>query len=85
MNKRCLKLLDEARNNPDGLRFSELQKLCECAGLYHDRTNGSHFIYKSGFLPFPVSIQKLHDGKAKGYQVEKIIDIIDEYNLGIED
>jgi hypothetical protein len=46
MNARCFQLLQKARNNPTGLRFAELRRLCRCAGMTLDRTHGSHFIYR---------------------------------------
>jgi len=81
LDKRCIDLLKRARNNPAGLRFTELCKLCECANMHLDRVKGSHHIYKSG-NPFKlISIQKMPDGKAKSYQVRQLLDFIEEYNL----
>ncbi|HDO23471.1 MAG TPA: type II toxin-antitoxin system HicA family toxin [Nitrospirae bacterium] len=85
MNRRCIDLLKKARNNPAGVRFSELQSLCKCVGMRHDRTRGSHFIYKRNNPSFILSIQKMPDGKAKPYQVKQLLDFIEEYNLGKEE
>ena len=85
MNKRCLELLHFAKNNPKGLRFSELQKLCVCGGMWHDRTKGSHYVYKHANPSFTVTIQELPDGKAKPYQVEQVITLIEEHNLDSEE
>lgn len=81
MKEKCLDLLEKARNNLGGLRFSELQRLCKCAGMWFDRSSGSHFIYKSENPSFTISIQKLRDGKAKSYQVKQLLDFIEEHNL----
>lgn len=81
MDKRCTELLTKACNNPAGLRFTELCKLCECASMHLDRVKGSHYIYKSD-NPFKlISIQKMPDGKAKSYQVRQLLDFIDEHNI----
>lgn len=85
MNRRCIELFDRARNTPKGLRFSELQKLCRCAGMSLDRTKASHFIYKSNNPSYMLSIQKLSDGKAKPYQVRQLIDFIENQNLDVEE
>ena len=81
MRRRCNELLETARNNPAGLRFSELQKLCECAGMSLDRVKGSHHIYKRGNPSFTLSIQSMQDGKAKAYQVRELVDFIDDKDL----
>ena len=86
MNKRCFKLFKKAKNNPKGFRFSELQRLCECVDMGHDRTAGSHVIYKRKIPPpFTLSIQEMKDGKAKPYQVNELIDFIEEYDLAREE
>lgn len=81
LGKRCIDLLKKARNNPAGLRFTELCKLCECVTMHLNRVKGSHHIYKSAD-PFKlISIQKMPDGKAKSYQVRQLLDFIEEHNL----
>jgi len=74
----CQKLLRKARNNPAGLRFQELFRLCECAEMRLDRTRGSHYIFKRDDPPYLLSLQKMPDGKAKAYQVRQILSFIDE-------
>lgn len=85
MNKRCIELFEFAKNNPKGLRFSDLQKLCLCCGMRHDRTKGSHYIYKHANPPSLVTIQELPDGKAKAYQVKLVIEFIEGNDLNRED
>lgn len=84
MNKRCLELLDFARNSPKNVRFSDLQKLCLCSGMQHDRTNGSHHVYRHLNPACTITIQKFSDGKAKPYQVKQIIDFIETNDLNRE-
>jgi hypothetical protein len=80
LTRKCFELLEKARNNPKGLRFTEILRLCECMGMIKGRTEDSHFIYKLEH-PFFLSIQKMKDGKAKAYQVRQLIDFIEEHGL----
>lgn len=75
---KCDKLLQKARNNPAGLRFTELVKLVECYGYSLDRQRGtSHGIYKApGRIVFFV-LQPTKGGKAKDYQVLQVLREID--------
>ncbi len=84
MNKRCLELLEFTKNNPKGVRFSDLQQLCLCCGMWHDRTKGSHYVYKHENPFFMVTIQELPDGKAKPYQVKQVIEFIENHDLNRE-
>jgi hypothetical protein len=79
------KLLSKAKNNPAGLRFTELQRLCEAMGMTLDRVNGSHFIYRHNNPFFIMPIQKFRDGKAKHYQVTQLLRFIDKYHLHREE
>ena len=85
MRQKCLDLFEKARNNPAGLRFSELKALCVCAGFKWDRTSGSHLIFKRE-VPFRLlSIQNMPDGKAKPYQVRQLINFIEAIGLDREE
>jgi len=83
LNKKCYGLYEKARENPKGLRFSELRTLCDCAGLRCDRIKGSHFIYRRDDPFFLISIQKMKDGRAKPYQVRQLLYFIEDNNLDI--
>ena len=74
---RCDKLLQKARNNPAGLRFTELEKLAQCYGFYLDRQNASsHRIYKAEGRAERLNLQPRKDGKAKDYQVLQLLRLI---------
>jgi len=81
LNKKCYGLYEKARENPKGLRFSEIRMLCECIGLLCERIKGSHFIYKGDDPFFLISIQKMKDGMAKPYQVRQLLYFIEDNNL----
>jgi len=81
LNQKCIELLKKAKNNPKGLRFAELRRLCGCIRMLEDRKAGSHFIYKLDYPFYLLSIQKTKDGKAKASQVRQLIDFIEENDL----
>jgi len=76
-------LFGKAKENPKGLRFSDLKTLCECIGMRCDRIKGSHFIYRMDDPFFLISIQKMKDGMAKQYQVRQLLCFIEDNNLDI--
>jgi predicted RNA binding protein YcfA (HicA-like mRNA interferase family) len=77
--KQFQKLLARAVASPAGLRFGELQRFCELAGMELVRKKGSHYIYRCSEPPHRLlSIQEGRDGKAKPYQVRQLLDIIEE-------
>jgi len=73
---KCNDLLERARNNPAGLRFTELVQLAECYGWLYDRTGGSHQIYKRTGHPAAMNFQD-RNGKAVAYQVRQLLKAID--------
>ena len=83
MNRKCFSLYEKAKENPKGLRFSELKTLCECIGLKCERIKGSHFIFRRDDPFFLISIQKMKDGMAKPYQVRQLLNFFEEYNLDV--
>jgi predicted RNA binding protein YcfA (HicA-like mRNA interferase family) len=74
-------LYKKAKDNPKGLGFSEMKKLCECIGLLCDRIKGSHYIYKKDDPFFLISVQKMKDGMAKPYQVRQLLCFIEDNEL----
>lgn len=78
MKGRCKKLLEQAKESPQNLRFSELQRLAVCFGFEHDRTKGSHHIYLHPESKEGLNLQPGRDGKAQKYQVRQLLDMVDE-------
>ena len=74
---KCDKLLEAARNNSAGLRFTEVCQLAECHGFTMTRSKGSHRIYTRDGFPRPMSFRD-KNGCAKAYQVKQLLDAIDE-------
>lgn len=71
-------LIDAARANPKGTDFGDLVKIVEGIGYKLARTRGSHRIYKAPGLPM-INLQSAKP--AKRYQVDQVLDIIDEFKL----
>lgn len=65
------------QNNPEGIRFSELIKVCDHY-FGKPRKNGtSHRVYKTPWLGDPrINLQNEH-GKAKAYQVKQVLLALD--------
>lgn len=72
------KLLNKAKNNPDGLSFYEFQILMSRNGWNMDHQSGSHQIWYSG-TGYRISVQN-RAGKAKGYQVKQFLVRLEEQN-----
>lgn len=82
MKKRRLlqKLLSGSKN----IRFSEAVACAKAFGFQLSRTTGDHHIYVHPEIPELVNLQAV-DGKAKPYQVKQLLQIIERYNLRLED
>ena len=66
-------LLTEMRQNPKGIRFKDLKKVCEHYFGAPRQSGSSHCIYKTPWPGDPrVNIQN-HKGKAKPYQVRQAL------------
>jgi predicted RNA binding protein YcfA (HicA-like mRNA interferase family) len=71
----CAKLLEEARNNPKGVRIEDACKLAECFGFEERRGKGSHRIFKRAGFKTLLNFQG--GGMAKEYQVKQLLEAID--------
>ena len=75
------KILKEMKANPRGVRFAELQKVCEHYFGEARQSGSSHCIYKTPWAGDPrVNIQN-HKGKAKPYQVKQVLLAIEKYEV----
>lgn len=81
------KLLESARSRPASLKFKELCMLVEAVGYVFDRQTGSHRIYRHQLrreVPM-VNIQEGKHGDAKPYQVKQVLQIIDAFDLEVDE
>lgn len=82
MNRR--KLLQLILDNPRNVRFDDLVRVVEGFGFRLDRISGSHHIYKLTGISQLINLQNV-GGMAKSYQVKQFLEIVEEYNLRLED
>ena len=82
MKKRKLlqKLISGSRN----IRFSEAVACAEMFGFRFTRINGSHHIYVHPDVSELLNLQNVK-GKAKPYQIKQLLDLIERYNIEMED
>ena len=73
----CMKRLNEARENIQGLRYANLCALAECFGWMFVRQSGSHALYKRKGSTLLMNFQE-DRGKAKPYQVRQLLAAIDQ-------
>jgi hypothetical protein len=78
MNKR--KLLQKALAGSRNFRFGDLVTLAEAFGFRLARISGSHHIFEHPDVPELLNLQNLK-GKAKAYQVQQFLELVEEYNL----
>jgi predicted RNA binding protein YcfA (HicA-like mRNA interferase family) len=78
------KLLETIRNNPRDVRFDDLVRLVKALGFVADRQAGSHsiFVHSNPAVPF-INLQEGKNGKAKPYQVEQVLVLVDAHNLEV--
>ena len=79
------KLYQQLTRSPGQITtFREFEALLRACGFVHDRTTGSHRHYRHPLVPWVLTVQP--DGKdAKRYQVRRLLDIIAEYELSIDE
>jgi hypothetical protein len=75
---RCSDLLEKARQNPAGVRFSDLYKLAECHDWQFARQKGAHRLYTRPGSPRLMNFQEGPNGMSKSYQVKQLLNWIDE-------
>ncbi|WEV66079.1 hypothetical protein [Bifidobacterium sp. ESL0764] len=72
------KLVGKMHSSPKGVRYEDLQKVCEAYFGRPCQRSTSHCLYKTPWPGDPrVNIQNEH-GKARAYQVRQILKAIDK-------
>jgi len=82
MRKR--KLLQKILSGSKNIRFSEAVSCAEMFGFKLDRIAGSHHIFLHPDVPELLNLQNVK-GQAKPYQIKQLLQIIERYNLQMED
>lgn len=84
MSKKA-KRLAAIRNNVSDVRFDDLVALLLSLGFVSVRQAGSHAIYQHpAHSASLVNLQTTKNGKAKVYQVEQVLALVDSLNLEVE-
>ena len=74
------RLLSGSRN----VRFSDATACIEAFGFSLARVSGSHHIFVHPDVPELVNLQEV-DGKAKPHQIKQFLQIVEQYDLQLED
>lgn len=77
---RLEKLYAHLLANRASMRFRDFRRILEAFGFSLDRVNGSHHIFKHPEVSRALSIQPRAD-KAKPYQIDQFLDIVEEFGL----
>jgi hypothetical protein len=74
-------ILKLMRNNPKGIRFNDLSKVCDAYFGQPRQSGSSHRVYKTPWQGDPrVNIQN-SKGKAKPYQVKQVLQAIERLEV----
>lgn len=74
-------ILNELRNNPKGIRFNDLCRVCDSYFGPARQSGSSHRVYKTPWQGDPrVNIQNAK-GKAKPYQVRQVLQAIERLEI----
>jgi hypothetical protein len=75
-------ILEQMRQNPKDVRFSDLCRVCEKFFGEPRKGSGSHRIYKTPWAGDPrINIQNF-EGRAKAYQVKQVLMALEK--LGVD-
>jgi predicted RNA binding protein YcfA (HicA-like mRNA interferase family) len=82
MNKQ--KLLEKILSGSKNVRFNDLVRLVEAFGFELARINGSHHIFEHPNVPEILNLQN-SKGQAKPYQIHQFLQLVEQYNLELEE
>jgi predicted RNA binding protein YcfA (HicA-like mRNA interferase family) len=78
------KLLRKVSSGSKNIRFGELIALAEAFGFRLARIAGGHHLYEHPAVSELLNLQNVK-GKAKPYQVRQFLELVEQYNLELED
>ena len=82
MNKH--KLLGKILAGSKNIRFNDFVTLVEAFGFELSRVRGSHHIFEHPNVPDILNLQN-HKGQVKPYQIRQFLQLVEQYNLTLED
>ena len=78
------KLLKRLLSGSKNIRFTEVVACAESFGFQLKHVSGSHHIYTHPSISELLNLQNVK-GKAKPYQIKQLLQLIEHYNLTMED
>ena len=78
------KLLQKVLSGSRNIRFGDMMTLVNAFGFRLSRTSGSHHIFSHPGIAELINLQEVH-GQAKPYQIKQFLNLIERYNLTMED
>jgi predicted RNA binding protein YcfA (HicA-like mRNA interferase family) len=78
------KLLDKILAGSKNIRFNDFVKLVEGFGFRLSRIRGSHHIFEHPDVFEIVNLQNSR-GQVKPYQIRQFLQLVEQYNLELED
>jgi predicted RNA binding protein YcfA (HicA-like mRNA interferase family) len=78
------KLLKRIVAGSRNVRFADMVVLVEAFGFRLSRVSGSHHIFVHPDVPVLLNLQEV-GGKAKPYQIQQWLRLVERYNLRLED
>ena len=78
------KLLQKVLSGSRNVRFGDMVTLVNAFGFRLSRTSGSHHIFSHPGISELINLQEVH-GQAKPYQIKQFLNLIERYNLKMED
>ncbi len=79
-----LKLLQRLLISQKNVKFNDAVACAEAFSFRLDRINGSHHIFVHDKIAELVNLQNVK-GKAKSYQIKQLLQLVEKYNLQIEE
>jgi predicted RNA binding protein YcfA (HicA-like mRNA interferase family) len=78
------KLLYKILSGSKNIRFNDFTKLVEAFGFHLSRIKGSHHVFTHPDITELINLQNVK-GQVKPYQMKQFLELIEEYNLKLED
>lgn len=79
------KLLERLKIHHQNVRFGDAVKLVKDLGFELKNIQGSHHIFSKENIPSLIDIQPDKNNEAKPYQLKQIVELVELYNLKLED
>lgn len=78
------KLLEKILTGSKNIHFNDFVRLVEAFGFRLSRVKGSHHIFEHPDVPEILNLQN-YSGQAKPYQIRQFLQLVERYNLTLED